>query len=716
MSIETRIEAINDHLIDDYAVLRLAGADLTNVDKNIVNLKPTWKERLLYFINNGTDVVWDNWEKVTGEGTSLTLNNTLEAKMKIELKGNTYQNGEPTPDTPIPVQVVSGDNEVEVKGKNLFSVKDWLDTLGATYTENSDGSITLQVQQNLYNTTYPIKPTDRCLWSFKAKNGTGGNFRFRYVYEDGYINETAGSGTGTSEVSISTSSSTGHGNVVGIKANWTTAGTFTIRESMLEQYVYGVSPRPYEPYQSQSYSVNLGVENLFDYTKISSVNNGTNDNGVITSTTNQSAGLKNLVIYYANGSITIPANTTIYFSADIKLNSNSTGEFGTINDNANGTTKVVYPTMSTTYQRYQTTRTYTSATTINAMLIQIQNLVGSVEVSNIMISIGKSISFTPYGTTPIELCKIGDYQDKFIRNSGKNLYDRANAIENRALNWGTGEEFGETGSITSDFIRTTKGDKFTITFSSQIMFYDSNKEYLGCLQSGGETIAKTTGNTWKYFTTPNVDEIYYVKIGTRANADGGVDKLNANIMLNKGYEVIPYEPYGTGWYLKKEIGKVVLDGSEDWRNKEKDVDGLTQWRCSYTNSTLFNNNYVICDTLQAYLPSISFYTATYSNAINVFLTDQLQVKIDYTLFGGTSSDSGSTLSEKFKIWLASNNMILYYSLITPTYEPITDTTLLGQLEALKKGKSYKGQTNISQENNDLAFVLDVTALREMDDE
>ena len=56
---------------------------------------------------------------ITGEGESLTLNNTFEAPLEIDLKGNTYQNGEPTPDTPIPINVVSGDNEIVVTGKNI---------------------------------------------------------------------------------------------------------------------------------------------------------------------------------------------------------------------------------------------------------------------------------------------------------------------------------------------------------------------------------------------------------------------------------------------------------------------------------------------------------------------------------------------------------------------------------------------------------------------
>lgn len=165
-----------------------------------------------------------------------------------------------------------------VTGKNLFGIKDWLSTLGATYTENSDGSITFTPISALYNTIYPIKETDRCMMSFKIKNGNGSNFRFMYVYEDGTMTSTSGSGTGTSEVSVATSSSvpTAHGKVIGIKGNWTTVGTFTIKECMLEQFIENVSPRPYEPYQSNSLTIDLQGNELC------SLPNGTKDEVNIT--------------------------------------------------------------------------------------------------------------------------------------------------------------------------------------------------------------------------------------------------------------------------------------------------------------------------------------------------------------------------------------------------------------------------------------------------
>ena len=77
----------------------------------------------------------------------------------------------------------------------------------------------------------------------------------------------------------------------------------------------------------------------------------------------------------------------------------------------------------------------------------------------------------------------------------------------------------------------------------------------------------------------------------------------------------------------------------------------------------------------------------------------------YSYYGG--SVSGKTITYDSAI---SGTNTIYYPLATPTYEEITGE-LLSQLEAL--AYSYEGTTNISQENDDLAFVLDITALKEM---
>lgn len=252
-------------------------------------------------------------------------------------------------------------------------------------------------------------------------------------------------------------------------------------------------------------------------------------------------------------------------------------------------------------------RVYTSST--NYIILQFnKSSVSLSDIENLKLQIEKGSTATSYEPfTGGQPSPSPDYPQeiKTIENSvsvksiGKNLFDRANAYVNFALNWGTGANFGESGSVASDFIPTQIGNKYATTYSSQIMYYDKNKEYLGCLQTGGTTIAKTTGNTWKIFTTPNYKDIVYMRLGIRKSSDGGEDKINKDIMLNSGDTLEPYEPYKESsitanlpegefigrindtykdtlkveyneddgqHHLKlyKNVGKVVLNGTEGW--------------------------------------------------------------------------------------------------------------------------------------------------------
>ena len=53
---------------------------------------------------------------------------------------------------------------------------------------------------------------------------------------------------------------------------------------------------------------------------------------------------------------------------------------------------------------------------------------------------------------------------------------------------------------------------------------------------------------------------------------------------------------------------------------------------------------------------------------------------------------------------------IYYVLTTATSTQITDTTLISQLNTLESAMSYDTQTNISQTNDDLPFIISASAL------
>lgn len=81
--------------------------------------------------------------KVEGEGSSVTLNNTVEGvAMDITPEGATSQDGTPTPEAPIPIKVVTGDNSIVITGKNLFDkntvVNNYrLGSVGDLYRDNN---------------------------------------------------------------------------------------------------------------------------------------------------------------------------------------------------------------------------------------------------------------------------------------------------------------------------------------------------------------------------------------------------------------------------------------------------------------------------------------------------------------------------------------------------------------------------------------------------
>lgn len=194
------------------------------------------------------------------------------------------------------------------------------------------------------------------------------------------------------------------------------------------------------------------------------------------------------------------------------------------------------------------------------------------------------------------------------------------------------------------------------------------------------------------------------------------EEIRNSIQVEEGSKANAYTPYGTDpielckigdyqdyfyksgskWYLHKEISSSLFDGSETWTYSSSNTvfytDALT---LSQTSSNLFCNRF-----------SKVANTTTYANMntgeIKYDGTGSKRIIIKYT---------DITSVADFKTWLASNNIKVYYPLETATDTEITDTTLISQLEAIYNAPLYE-ETNITQENNDLPMVLDITACKD----
>ena len=161
------------------------------------------------------------------------------------------------------------------------------------------------------------------------------------------------------------------------------------------------------------------------------------------------------------------------------------------------------------------------------------------------------------------------------------------------------------------------------------------------------------------------------------------------------------------WYKLGEIGKVVLDGTEDYV-KRTDIPNLSNTSCYRTsiNSTInanaMTNTPQVSNKFTCLNNTNDVEHIRYTGAENY----RFQIFIDKTRL--TTDDATG-----MKAWATSNNFIIYYILTTPTFTEITDETLIEQLENWRNSKSYQGQTNISQTNDDKAFVISYTTLKDV---
>ena len=518
---------------------------------------------------NETPLV-EEYEYVEATGTNVTLDNTSEAIFnKIDLKGNTSQDGTPTPDIPIPINVVSGDNTIDICDKNLLGLQENTYSSNGITASVSNGEITLNgtATANTFISLYTdntINWVDSQIYTINAFNPIlNSNVRIRL--------ETSGSkdiilnpANKTAQIEYSEDLGLYTDRIQIRVQNGTTLTNFKLQPMLVKGTT---APTTYEPYTGKSYPIYLGVENLFDKDNMN-VLNASVTSSVITS--NVSAKM-----FY----IPCKPNTTYTISREI------------VGARFVAYTTATTPTIGLSILQNvggNTDASITITTNASANYLMVYYLYNASEdetkiLSSIQVEKGsKANSFTPYGQTPIELCKIGDYQDYIYKDNGS-------------------------------------------------------------------------------------------------------------------------------WYLHKEIGKVVLDGSEsDWF--------LTTETGKY--SFWFRNNTIgaLTQKHKKYCDLFTYTSDAYTIVGTPYLCENSATSnpTNFMFIFNTDGTQGTTLAN-WKKWLSSHNTNLYYVLANSTNTEITDTTLLEQLEDIKNANSYEGQTNISQDNNDLPFILDLSALKENSD-
>ena len=146
----------------------------------------------------------------------------------------------------------------------------------------------------------------------------------------------------------------------------------------------------------------------------------------------------------------------------------------------------------------------------------------------------------------------------------------------------------------------------------------------------------------------------------------------------------------------------MLDGSENWQNSQY---GTNSYSLSNANVKLSKNNedtnvYAISNIFKGIPINDIAMSANYLLYITTSLADTITIR----------NTTYSNIND-FKSMIASKTPYLYYVLANSTDTEITDSTLISQLENFK---SITGQTNIMQDNTDLPFIINASAIQPYD--
>lgn len=591
--------------------------------------------------------------KVSSQGTILTLNNTIEAKMEVELNPSELE------------QETTGGNNLY---NGVYTPKKFAKKSDGAVGSSDDWSITDYIEID-ENTNYIYSGITNS-WSTTA--GT-------CFYDN---NKTFISSIGSNTYSFTTPSNAKY---MRISLNSETPTNIMLNKGTtalpFEKYTGGIpAPNPSFPMLIHTISGNNTIKvfkNLIDKDNPNLINNY-----ALTEPSNNKGWVSennDYVVY-------IPCKKSTLYKIT-KIQSDRLRISTTID---NPTT---FPQTYDYYDYQDTTQAnYTTNSTANYLCIFFRRFSDALSMQEILNTLivyeVNTMQEANINLGDIEYCEIGDYKDEFVRSSGKNLFDENITPENYYYNASGVKTYDNAHLFINQEINNVNYNSIIISYLSVV---GSANIRICEYNSNGNFITRTLVNTNNQIVNLNNAT---TKIIFSVNADNNM-KYN-NLMINKGNTALPYEPYGIGnWGIRKNIGKVVLDGSENW-SKTGD-----------TNVSVFTTAISGRNTSLSSSSMSDYFKYQFANNVGAFY------------FGSASYDTcafcmeNTYTIETFKTWLGTHNVSVYIILATPTYTPITGD-LAEQLENIYQYLlSYKGQTNISQVPNDLPFNINASALRDL---
>ena len=205
------------------------------------------------------------YDYVSGEETEITLNNTMNALMQLELNPSELtQETTPTPDNPSEVQVIKGNNSIVIENKNLFKESQLLNA--TNWALNSDGYYNGTLGN--YNTAFQngftfnnkFKDNTQYIITLNAYT-TGGTPVIKFEYTDNTSVNLVLSATAPTDYTYTTTEGKTLSKIVGTYGSGGT-NTMYIKNIMLRE---SSTTSDYVAHQEQVLPLNLGT---IEYCKI----------------------------------------------------------------------------------------------------------------------------------------------------------------------------------------------------------------------------------------------------------------------------------------------------------------------------------------------------------------------------------------------------------------------------------------------------------------
>lgn len=759
---------------------------ITNVTppshKNIENIPNTIKESYLEIMNNGIDVVWDNWDKVTGTGTSFTLNNTIVAPTKTILKpSEIVQTNLPLGYTEVEYIQSSGTQYIDTGFKPNSNTKYDLVASVDAYTSSTSYIISAQgngKRNNIYfsangyysggygsayfnsttaltiGTKYNMVLDKNELYLDGTLVHTFNTETFENTY-NAYLfsqNSTGADGTNYSNIKLYSCKIYDNGTLVRdfvpcYRNSDNKVGLFDLANNVYYtitgtgSFAKGSDTKPTPDYPMTIHNVNekntidiLG-ENLIDFSKgytTYALTTYSFENDIMTLEGN-STGTYNRVYFYITDLIkNNPGKILSLFCESVDLTDYTSSNRLLLQLRIEKTSGISY------YGLYYTDGTY-SYTIPN----------DTSDITSVSLNFYTNNSSTAGASTVIwnkPMLQFGDTQIPYKSYEGQNI--SANLSPNNLFKLSTDMIGNRTATgITTDVSNKEQRVYFKGTATGTKRYFFSNDVVRGTIPKGTYTLSsnhnggvvlqlrpinsQTASDYSGTFTLTEdkylINGYFPITNGTYYDEDIWVqlELGNQSTDYEKWYESIEYCKIGDyediffkaingdsiydsldsatketltsgSWYLKKEIGKLTLDGTESWQIRNT---GTDNWLYYYVSNINPNADSTSTNSLCNRYPFNSVGNSN-TNQGYYFTKSTKEIRIRY----GTEDTTSN-----FETWLSNNNVTIYYQLASPTYTEVPET-LSNQLEAIYKAKSKNGQTNVMQENTDLPFIINMSAL------